>query len=100
MSGGLDIQVPIVSLQIVLNNTVLVPVRCTVHGLVELTASSTKGVCLVMAFAEAGGSFRHFGQGSLPKRSTVSECSCMIAAYFMNMSYSPRGFEMASVAIK
>ena len=92
MSGGLDINVPIVSLQIVSNNTVLVPVGCIVRELFGLTTSSAEGVCLVMALAEAGGSFRHVGEGSLLKRGTVSECSSMVAAYFINMSYSPRGF--------
>ena len=60
------------------NNTVLAPMRCTVRGLVVLTASSAKGVRLVVAFAKAGGSFRHTGEGSLSERKEVSECSGVI----------------------
>jgi hypothetical protein len=37
----------------------------SIPWVLKRTASSAEGVCLVMAFAEAGGSFRHVGQGNL-----------------------------------
>ena len=48
------------------------PVIPSLHGLVGRTTSSAEGVCLVMAFAKAGGSFRHVGEGSLLERLKVS----------------------------
>ena len=73
-NGGLDIPTSIVSLRMTRIFRVHFPVLYSFYGLVGHTTSSAEGVCLVMAFAKAGGSFRHGGEGSLLGRLNISTC--------------------------
>jgi hypothetical protein len=72
MNGGLNVPTPIVSSPCDLQCCALVAAVFLFRGLLKRTASSAEGVCLVMAFAEAGGSFRHIGQGNLSESTQVS----------------------------
>ena len=53
-----------------------------------------------MAFAEAGGSFRHFGEWSLEVPTQVSELSRRVVKVFEISESLPRGFSRVPVAMK